>query len=101
MDSYVAVIARSPRSNPFFLYAAKWIASLALAMTARLFEALRIRIDQRPFRDKLRDLVLRKSGLAKNFAAMLPETRRIVPDRGRRLAPGRRGSGDAQSALGR
>src|SRR5258706_16059703 len=30
---------RSGRSNPFYLRAAKWIASLALAMTAELFES--------------------------------------------------------------
>jgi hypothetical protein len=29
---------RTRGSNPFFLYAAKWIASLALAMTTGLFE---------------------------------------------------------------
>jgi hypothetical protein len=34
---------RKRRSNPFFLYAAKWIASLALAMTAGLFRHWSIR----------------------------------------------------------
>ena len=62
---------------------------------------LLLAFDQRAIADERLDLTVRKSGLAQNFAALLAKARRIVPDRGRRLAPGCRGTCDAQGAFGR
>ena len=43
----------------------------------------------------------RKPRFPQNLSAMFAESRRVLPDRGWRLAPGRGGAGDAQGAFGR
>jgi hypothetical protein len=37
-------------------------------------------LDQRTFSDEQPDILVRKTSLTKNFAAMLAETRRVLPD---------------------
>ena len=51
--------------------------------------------------DERLDVAARKAGFAKNFLTVFAETRRILPDRRRRFAPGCCRTGDAQRAFGR
>ena len=54
-----------------------------------------VRFNQRAFDLKPGNFLFRKSGLAQDLLAVLPEPRRMEPDRRRRLAPGRSGASDA------
>src|SRR5260221_11598052 len=62
---------------------------------------LRFQLDQPTLGNQRADLILRKSSFAQNLAAMLPQSRRVLSDRRRGLAPSRGGAGDAQCAFGR
>src|SRR5258707_5559895 len=62
---------------------------------------LRFQLDQPTLGNQRADLILRKSSFAQNLAAMLPQSRRVLSDRRRGLAPSRGGGGGAQGALRR